>query len=82
MGGVLSADEAQLVRVRAAATRLAVALVKEPFAAATLSALRAFAETAEDAHASFDALRSLPEETLRARIAELSRPTSEGEVQT
>lgn len=76
--GALSADEALLVRARAAATRLAVALVKDPFAVTTLAALRRFEEIAEDSRDAFEALRALPEDALRARIAELS---CEGEAQ-
>ncbi|MGW7006151.1 hypothetical protein ACWGCW_25900 [Streptomyces sp. NPDC054933] len=68
----MSQQEWRLVRARRRATRLAVALVREPFAAATVEALRSYLEEdAEAAQASYAELTQQPTQALRARIDQL-----------
>ncbi|MEV0604659.1 hypothetical protein AB0I82_35915 [Streptomyces sp. NPDC050315] len=75
--GELGGDEQVLVEARRRAMRLAVALVKEPFTAGTLAALRTYlSQYAEGAHAAFVALQRQPEAALLQRIDELSGGTA------
>lgn len=68
----MSQQEQQLVHARRQATRLAVALVREPFAAATVKALRSYLEEhAEAAQASYAELTQQPAQALKARIDQL-----------
>jgi hypothetical protein len=61
-----------MVRTRREATRLAVALVKDPFAPETAAAAREFIAGADAAGDAFAELQALPEHDVRARIAELT----------
>lgn len=74
----LRAQEQRLVEIKRRATLLAVALVSEPFSAATDERLRAYVtDDARDAQELAQELCELPEEVLRERISELlSRRTS------
>lgn len=75
--GELCGDEQVLVEARRRAMRLAVALVKEPFTAGTLAALRTYvSQYAEGAHTAFVALQQRPEAALLQRIDELSDGTA------
>lgn len=65
-------QEQQLVRTRKAANRLAVALVRNPFAPETAEAVREFLSGAGAAGDAFAALQRQPEDQVRARIAELT----------
>ena len=85
----MSGQERLLVQARRRAARLAVALVREPFAAATVEALRSYLEEdAEDAQACYAELRQQPPQALRARIdqllaeAPMLRPHRSGEAQS
>ncbi|MFJ2774698.1 hypothetical protein [Streptomyces sp. NPDC087300] len=77
----LQADEERLVEIKRRAMLVATALVKEPFAARTVDALRAYMdEDADEGQELADRLRALPEGVLRARISELQsrvRPAGE-----
>ncbi|BBG20640.1 hypothetical protein RVR_P19 (plasmid) [Actinacidiphila reveromycinica] len=64
--------ELRMVRTRNEATRLAVALVKDPFAPETAAAAREFLSGAEAAGEAFAELQALPEHDVRARITELT----------
>ncbi|MFI5634703.1 hypothetical protein ACIA8E_36215 [Streptomyces sp. NPDC051664] len=69
----LRAQEQRLVQIRRQATLLAVALVSEPFSAATDERLRLYVtEVADEAQMLARKLLELPEEVLRSRISELS----------
>ncbi|MFJ3699642.1 hypothetical protein ACIPW9_36910 [Streptomyces sp. NPDC090052] len=71
--GELTASEAILLRSRRRATRLAVALVRAPFSAETVTELTAYVEQdAEAAQVAYQQLRDLPESALRRRITELT----------
>lgn len=74
-----TAQELQLVRTRADATRLAVALVKDPFAPETAAAAQQFLSGAQAAGEAFAELQSQPEHQVRARITELTAVRREGE---
>lgn len=64
----------QLAEIRRRATRVAVALVREPFAASTHEQMREFvAEDAEEARALAEDLVALPQEVLRAWMDALCR---------
>ena len=83
----MSQQEWLLVHARRRATRLAVALVREPFAATTVEALRSYLEEdAEAARASYAELKQQPGQALRTRIGQLlsdghtRRPRRSGEV--
>ncbi|WP_445140560.1 hypothetical protein [Streptomyces sp. Ju416(a)] len=78
----LRAQEQRLVEIKRRATLLAVALVSEPFSAATDDRLRAYVtDDARDAQDLAQELCELPEEVLRERISELlSRRTRGGGV--
>ncbi|MGQ4732585.1 hypothetical protein ACUN3E_33640 [Streptomyces sp. Ju416(a)] len=81
-GMELRAQEQRLVEIKRRATLLAVALVSEPFSAATDDRLRAYVtDDARDAQDLAQELCELPEEVLRERISELlSRRTRGGGV--
>lgn len=69
----LRAQEQRLVQIRRRATLLAVALVSEPFSAATDERLRMYvADDADEAQTLARTLCELPGEVLRSRISELS----------
>ncbi|MFF3460530.1 hypothetical protein ACFYXH_40905 [Streptomyces sp. NPDC002730] len=69
----LRAQEQRLVQIRRRATLLAVALVSEPFSAATDERLRTYvANDADEAQTLARTLLELPQEVLRSRISELS----------
>lgn len=64
----------QLAAIRRRATRVAVALVREPFSASTHEQMRAFVtEDADQACVLAEELVALPEHVLRAWMDDLSR---------
>jgi hypothetical protein len=65
--------ELEMVRTRQAATLLAVALVKDPFAPETAAAVRQYLSGAEAAGQAFAELQQLPEQDVRDRIAQLQQ---------
>ncbi|MCZ4125444.1 hypothetical protein [Streptomyces sp. H39-S7] len=77
--GVPTEQERQLVAARKLATRAAVALVREPFAPDTVTAVQAYLADATQALASYAQLQMLPSEVVRARIADLTRGGRDGE---
>lgn len=72
-GVSLDEREQRLVQIRRTATRLAVALVAEPFSPETDAQLRAYVEgDPDEAQELARELCAQPKDVLRARIAELS----------
>ncbi|MDF2259672.1 hypothetical protein [Streptantibioticus ferralitis] len=70
-GEEFSESERLLVAARRRAGMLAVALVSDPFAAATVDALRSYLQEAPAAVEAWARLCAQPEKVLRARIAEV-----------
>ncbi|MCB5910400.1 hypothetical protein [Streptomyces pinistramenti] len=70
----LKEEELRLVAIRRRATRLAVALVTDPFAVGTDAQLRSYVERdADEAQVLVREVLALPPARLRERIAELTR---------
>lgn len=73
----LKEEELRLVAIRRRATRLAVALVTEPFSADTYAQLHSYVERdADEAQVLVREVLALPPARLRERIAELTRAKS------